>query len=102
MAADDSRKWRVTFKRILAALIITVGLVAVLDVLFPPPLDKAHLISRVVLDRNGAPLRAYPLDNGTWRIRADLDRIDPAFVEALLAYERQTFLRSLGRRLRLR
>ena len=60
MAADDSRKWRVTFKRISAALIITVGLVAVLDVLFPPPLDKAQLISRVVLDRNGAPLRAYP------------------------------------------
>ena len=91
MAADDSRKWRVTFKRISAALIIAVGLVAVLDVLFPPPLDKAQLISRVVLDRNGAPLRAYPLDNGTWRIRADLDRIDPAFVEALLAYEDKRF-----------
>ena len=32
-----------------------------------------------------------PLDSGTWRIRADLDRIDPAFVEALLAYEDKRF-----------
>ena len=71
-------------------------LIVVVDLLFPPPLDKARDVSRVVLDRNGAPLRAVPLSDGRWRLKADVEGIDPAFVEALLAYEDKRFYSHSG------
>ena len=66
------------------------------DLLFPPPLHKAQEISRVVLDRSGAPLRAFPLSDGRWRLQAEVEKIDPAFVEALLAYEDKRFYQHSG------
>ena len=47
-------------------------------------------------DRNGAPLRAFPITGGRWRFAADLDHVDPAFVEALLAYEDKRFFDHAG------
>ncbi|MBB35797.1 MAG: penicillin-binding protein 1C [Hirschia sp.] len=90
------RGWGRRMKRLGVVLAGLVLLVAALDLLFPPPLEKAREISRVVLDRQGAPLRAYPLTDGRWRMRADLDRIDPVFVEALLAYEDKRFYAHWG------
>lgn len=100
MAETAARKgwgqWARRARRAALVLLSLLAAAALLDVLFPPPLDKARDISRVVMDRNGAPLRAYPLSDGTWRIRGDLDRIDPAFIAALLAYEDKRFYSHWG------
>ena len=63
----------------------------VLDRAFPPPIDRAGAVSAVVTDRGGLPLRAFPVEEGRWRLAADLDRVDPAFVAALLAVEDERF-----------
>ena len=62
-----------------------------LDQIFPPPLDPDLPVSRVVRDRNGEVLRAFPVAEGRWRLRADVESIDPDFIDALLAYEDARF-----------
>ncbi len=84
--------WPKAFYFALAAII----LIAALDLVFPPPLAKANQISQVVLDRNDVPLRAFPLKDGRWRLKADLDTIDPDFIDALLAYEDERFYQHIG------
>ena len=60
--------------------LLALGLVlAALDFAFPPDLSRGARSSPVTLDRRGAWLRALPVENGRWRIRADLDRTDPLF-----------------------
>jgi penicillin-binding protein 1C len=51
------------------------------------PLGKLQHASPVVLDRHGAWLRALPVEDGRWRLRADLDRTDPVFIRRLIALE---------------
>ncbi|WP_300543326.1 penicillin-binding protein 1C [Maricaulis sp.] len=75
---------------VVAGLGLLVGLLA-LDRHLPPPLEAVHEVSTVVRDRNGQVLRAYPVADGRWRLAADLDSLDPDFVEALLAYEDHRF-----------
>ena len=67
---------------------------AALDLAFPPPI--AQPVSAVVLDRDGRTLRAFPLEDGRWRLAADLDRLEPKFLAALLAMEDQRFLTHHG------
>ncbi|PWE18906.1 penicillin-binding protein 1C [Marinicauda salina] len=80
-----------------AAIVIAAGAVnlaltgLLLDRVFPPPVERAGAISTVVADRGGRPLRAFPVEEGRWRLAADLDRLDPAFVEALIAVEDKRF-----------
>jgi penicillin-binding protein 1C len=75
------------------AVLITASLVVifVLDKLFPPPIERGRVVSVMVSDRDDRPLRAFPLSNGTWRFAADLDEIDPIFIEALLEVEDKRF-----------
>lgn len=80
----------------LSVLAAITALIISLDVVFPPPLAKAKEVSRVVRDRNGAPMRVYPVSEGRWRLKADLNEIDPAFIEALLEYEDERFYSHLG------
>lgn len=75
----------------LAAVLACAGLIVVLDRLFPPPIERGRVVSFVAEDRNGRPLRAFPVEDGRWRLQTDLDRLDPDFVEALLAIEDQRF-----------
>ena len=70
--------------------------VLTLDALFPPDLSRGQRSSPVVLDRRGAWLRALPVENGRWRIRADLKRTDPAFLRRLVAIEDARFWRHGG------
>src|SRR5579863_1371795 len=72
---------------LLAAELAVIGL----DAAFPPDLGKAYRASPVALDRHGAWLRALPVEDGRWRIRADLTRTDPAFVARLVALEDSRF-----------
>ncbi len=80
----------------LAGLVAALLLVAALDRLFPPPLEHAEQVSQWVTDREGRPLRAFPTAQGRWRFAADLDRIDPVFIEALLAVEDKRFYQHGG------
>lgn len=45
----------------------------------------------MVTDREGRPLRAFPAEGGRWRFAADLEEVDPLFIEALLAVEDKRF-----------
>lgn len=76
-----------------SAIVIAASLAAifVLDKVFPPPIERGRVVSVMITDRDDRPLRAIPLANGTWRFAADLDEIDPIFVEALLEVEDQRF-----------
>jgi penicillin-binding protein 1C len=75
---------------LIALLAVQVALFA-LDSVFPPDMERARLSSPVALDRNGAWLRALPVEDGRWRIRADLDRVDPIFIRRLIALEDERF-----------
>lgn len=88
-----------TSRRILrAAAVLVAVLVSViaLDRLFPPPLERLEAVGSVVRDRDGRVLRAFPVEDGKWRLAARLDSIDPDFIDALLAYEDARFYRHGG------
>ncbi|TPW02174.1 MAG: penicillin-binding protein 1C, partial [Alphaproteobacteria bacterium] len=62
-----------------------------LDVALPPPLERAHVLSPVVLDKDGAWLRAFTTTEGKWRLAARLDEVDPEFKRRLIAVEDKRF-----------
>jgi penicillin-binding protein 1C len=81
------RKW-------VPAVVGLSGLLAVVvvaDLLFPPPLEKAEVLSQVVLDHEGRWLHAFATPGGRWRFGADLEAIDPVFIERLVAVEDKRF-----------
>ena len=80
--------WRRTA---LVVLYVLVPLMA-LDFFFPPPLTRFREVSGVVMDRRGAVLRVFPVDDGKWRMRAHVEELDPDFVAALMAYEDKRFM----------
>ncbi|HEY3948922.1 penicillin-binding protein 1C [Phenylobacterium sp.] len=55
------------------------------------PLGKLARSSPVVLDHRGVWLRALPVEDGRWRLRADLERTDPVFIQRLIALEDRHF-----------
>jgi penicillin-binding protein 1C len=73
------------------ALLAAQVAAAAVDLALPPDLSRARESSPVALDRSGAWLRALPVENGRWRIRADLSRTDPAFLSRLIATEDARF-----------
>ena len=75
----------------LLALLALECVVFALDAAFPPNLSRAERSSPVTLDRRGAWLRALPVENGRWRIRADLTRTDPVFLKRLIKIEDARF-----------
>jgi penicillin-binding protein 1C len=80
---------------LVGGLALLLGLVA-LDALLPPPLEQAQQVSTVVRDRHGIVLRAFPVEDGRWRLAADLDEIDPDLITALIAYEDERFFQHWG------
>jgi penicillin-binding protein 1C len=66
---------------------LAVALAGLFALALTLPLGKLERSSPVVLDRRGAWLRAMPVEDGRWRLRADLDRTDPVFVRRLIAME---------------
>ncbi len=93
--------WRALAKRprmrfLLTVLISLLAGLFILDRVFPPPIERAVSASMLVTDRSGIPLRAFPTDEGRWRLPADLDKTDPAFLEALIAIEDKRFYQHWG------
>lgn len=62
------------------------------------PVSDAELAttSPVLTDRHGAWVNVRTIENGTWRIRPDLEDIDPAFIEALIEIEDKRFYSHAG------
>ena len=83
-------------KRIALGLGLLLLLGVFTDQVFPPPIERGREVSVLVSDRENRPLRAFPLENGTWRFAADLKTIDPVFIEALLEIEDQRYWRHGG------
>ncbi|MFZ3006103.1 MAG: transglycosylase domain-containing protein, partial [Phenylobacterium sp.] len=81
-------------KHLTLALIVLLAVetaVVALDALLPPDLSRAKRSSPVALDQRGAWLRALPVEDGRWRIRADLARTDRIFQRRLVAIEDARF-----------
>ncbi|HXV29631.1 MAG TPA: penicillin-binding protein 1C [Sinorhizobium sp.] len=66
------------------------------DRAFPPPIEKAQVFSREVLDRDGRLLRAFAIEDGRWRLKTTVKDVDPRLVEMLIAYEDQRFREHSG------
>jgi len=79
-----------------AAAVIVVACGVWVAALGPPPLGKTLDTSHVVLDRDGRLLRAYATPEGRWRLKADVEDVDPRFVRLLLAYEDKRFYEHVG------
>jgi penicillin-binding protein 1C len=47
--------------------------------------------SSTVLDRNGRLLRAFTVEDGRWRLAANVEDVDPQYVRMLLAFEDRRF-----------
>jgi len=89
----------VNFRRWISAVTGMSGLIMLVmavDLLFPPPLERAESVSPLVLDREGEWLHAFATPEGRWRFAADLDQIDPRFVERLVLIEDKRFWRHWG------
>ena len=61
------------------------------DRAFPPPLEKADVVSAEVLDADGQLLRAFATSEGRWRLKTSAADVDPQFLRMLIAYEDQRF-----------
>lgn len=74
------------------ALLVMIGTFALLDRIFPLHLpEQDTLFARVVVDRDGRPLRAFPDADGVWRYEVGLEEISPLYLQALLTYEDRRF-----------
>ena len=94
---NPARSFWVLLPYLLAvALVVSATVVREFDRAYPPPLERAYPVSGEVLDRNGELLRAFATLAGNWRLKADLDAIDPGYVRMLLAYEDRRFFRHIG------
>ena len=74
----------------MALMVVQMGVFAA-DALLPPDMSRAKRSSPVALDQHGAWLRALPVEDGRWRIRADLTRTDKTFQRRLVAVEDARF-----------
>ncbi len=82
-------KWLRTIA--IAGLLLAVTL-WLLDRAFPLALPGVRTdFARLVLDRNGHPLRAFADSKGVWRYPVGLEDVSPYYVEALLGYEDRWF-----------
>ncbi|WP_429910605.1 penicillin-binding protein 1C [Glycocaulis sp.] len=73
----------------LASLLAAGVLLAGLDHALPPP--PMPEVSALVTDREGRALRAFPVEDGRWRLPVDPESVDPAFRAALIEIEDQRF-----------
>ena len=94
-AATTSRLRRVALAAAVGALWLAAAASGAVSGLLAaygaPPLGRDLEVSRAVLDRNGALLRAYLTSEGSWRLAATRNDVDPRYLEALLAYEDKRF-----------
>ena len=82
--------------RIAASCLLAAIFVAGVDILAPPPLERAGDLAAIVMDRNDRWLHAFTNAERRWRFAADLDAIDQSFVDRLIAIEDKRFYSHWG------
>ncbi len=86
---------RITHRRVavrmLLASAITLLLIVVLDLSFPPPLPESSGGATLVVARDGRPLRAFAGAGGVWRHPVQIEQVSPRYIEALIGYEDRRF-----------
>lgn len=75
--------------------VLAAGL-TIADRAYPPPLEGAGIASAEVLDADGELLRAFATPEGRWRLRTNVDDVDPRFLNMLVAYEDRRFYDHAG------
>ncbi|MGJ8564568.1 MAG: penicillin-binding protein 1C [Alphaproteobacteria bacterium] len=88
---------RVTYPKWLSynlAILVAVFVAAVL--IFPVPVGAARHVSPIVKDQNGRWMTGFTVEDGTWRIRADLTEIDQRFIERVIRIEDKRFWHHSG------
>ncbi|MBL4854026.1 MAG: penicillin-binding protein 1C [Robiginitomaculum sp.] len=83
-------------RRIKRFILTFIGTLLLANIIFPPPLNRAYDTSTLVTDRNGQWLTAFTVGDGRWRLKADMDEVDPRFIEALIAIEDKRFYSHSG------
>ncbi|MEM9641642.1 MAG: penicillin-binding protein 1C [Pseudomonadota bacterium] len=79
---------------LFAAALLRDSLDAWIDATQLPALTAETSVE--VLDRDGALLRAYTVADGRWRLKTDLDAVDPRYLAMLIAYEDKRFRTHAG------
>jgi penicillin-binding protein 1C len=74
----------------LILVVCCLGLFAA-DWFFPPDLSRYRTVSTEILARDGAPLAAFPVAGGIWRLRTNRTGVDPRYIELLVAAEDRHF-----------
>src|SRR5262252_8699583 len=91
--AKRPRRW--LWFGLAAVVIATVSVLSAgawwIASLGPAPLGEGLAFSTLVVDRDGKLLRPYTTPEGRWRIPASREKVDPRFLELLLAYEDKRF-----------
>ncbi len=80
----------------LFGLFALIAAIAIADIVAPPPLEKAQIVSPLAVDHEGRWLHAFTTPQGRWRFKADLENIDPDFIERLITIEDKRFYSHLG------
>lgn len=79
----------------LATLIFLMGLLVVLDRVFPSDLSPQQQ-AVTVLDKYGEPLRVFADAKGQWRYHTRLEQVSPYYLQALIQYEDRWFYHHPG------
>jgi len=77
-------------------ILLAGGGLALLERWFPPPLQRVHATSPLVLDGQGELLRGFTTAEGAWRLPLPPGAVDPLYLNMLKAYEDQRFERHFG------
>ncbi|MBX6323196.1 MAG: transglycosylase domain-containing protein, partial [Rhodospirillaceae bacterium] len=79
-----------------AGIALAVAALAVLDRVFPPPLDRLEHTAVQVLAEDGSVLTAFTDDSGAWRLPATVDDVEPLYLRMLVAWEDKRFAHHPG------
>jgi penicillin-binding protein 1C len=74
----------------LAAASLAAAALA-LDRMFPPDLSRYQQRSTEIVDADGRLLRAFTTSDGKWRLKTDVEQVDPLYLALLKAYEDRRF-----------
>ena len=85
--------WR---KSIAITLLSLLAVILALNFVFYPPLSALSQNSSIVADNDGRWLSGFTVEDGTWRIAADIDYIDSRFIDRLIAIEDKRFYNHSG------
>lgn len=85
------RRWRNRLLCLTAVSGLAVAAVLALDAAFPPPLEKARNLSRVLLAADGSVLRVTITADDKIRLPAGVADVDPRYLDLLTTYEDRRF-----------